>query len=73
MIELVLSLPKWVGIVTSMVLAAAVGLVVYFVSYKLVSQYRIDELKDPTGNIIKLVSKEMVENLQKNKLLRKTH
>jgi len=55
MIEFVLSIPTWVGCTVAMISAAVVGLVVYFVSSKLISEYQGDELKDPTGNLFRVV------------------
>jgi len=55
MIKFLLSLSDWVGSVVSMVGVAAVGLVVYIVSYKLLLKYKSDELKDPTGSLFRVV------------------
>jgi len=55
MIEFLLSLPMWVGCIVAMISAAVVGLVVYFVSYKLISKYQRDELKDPTSSLFRVV------------------
>jgi len=55
MIEFLLSLSDWVGSLVSMVGAAALGLVVYLVSYKYISKYPSAELKDPTGNLFRVV------------------
>jgi ABC-type multidrug transport system fused ATPase/permease subunit len=55
MIEFLLSLSDWAGGVVSMVGAAALGLVVYLVSYKLISKYQSDELRDPTNNLFRVV------------------
>ena len=55
MIEFLLSLSDWVGIAASMVGTAAVGLVVYLVSYKLISKYQSDELKEPTNSLFRVV------------------
>ncbi|NIT54609.1 MAG: hypothetical protein GWO41_18120, partial [candidate division Zixibacteria bacterium] len=55
MIEFLLSLSDWAGSLVSMGGAAALGLLVYLVSYKLISKYQIDELKDPTGNLFRVV------------------
>jgi hypothetical protein len=55
MIEFLLSLPTWVGCGAAMIFAAVVGLVVYFVSYKLISKYQKDDLKDPTRSLFHVV------------------
>jgi len=55
MIEFLLSLPTWVGCGVAMIFTAVVGLVVYFVSYKLISKYQSDELKDPTSSLFRVV------------------
>jgi hypothetical protein len=49
MIEFILSLPTWLGFGAAMVVTAVVGLVVYFVSYKLISKYQSYDLMDPTA------------------------
>ena len=55
MIEFMLSLPTWVGCGVAMVTAAVVGLVIYVVSYKLISKYQSQDLKDPTSSLFRLV------------------
>jgi hypothetical protein len=55
MIEFILSQPTWIGCGVSMVTAAVVGLVVYVVSYKLISKYQSQDLKDPTSSLFRLV------------------
>jgi uncharacterized membrane protein len=55
MIEFILSLPTWLGFVTAMVLTAVVGLVVYFLSYKLISKYQRHDLMDPTRSLFRAV------------------
>ena len=55
MIEFVLSLSTWVGSVVAVVSAAVVGLGVYLVSYKLISKYQSDDLKDPTNSLFRVV------------------
>ena len=55
MIEFLLSLPMWVGCIVAMISAAFVGLVVYFVSSKLITKYQRDELKDPTQSLFRVV------------------
>jgi Na+-driven multidrug efflux pump len=55
MIDLLLSLSTWAGCFVAMSFAAVVGLVVYFVSYKLISMYQSDELKDPTSSLFRVV------------------
>jgi hypothetical protein len=55
MIEYLLSLPTWLGCSVAMVSTAVFGLVVYVVSYKLITKYKSDDLKDPTGNLFRVV------------------
>jgi hypothetical protein len=55
MIEFLLSLPTWVGCGVAMISTAVLGLVVYFVSYKLISRYQSDDLKDPTSSLFRVV------------------
>jgi hypothetical protein len=55
MIEFLLSLSDWVGSVVVMVGAVVMGLVVYIVSYKLISKYQSDDLKDPTSSLFRVV------------------
>lgn len=55
MIEFLLSLPDLVGGAVVMVLTTIVGLVVYVVSYRFVSKYQVDELKDPTSSLFRVV------------------
>jgi hypothetical protein len=56
MIELLLSLPTWVGCGVAMVSTSVLGLVVYFVSYKLIEKYKSFELKDPINGLFRMVS-----------------
>lgn len=55
MIEFLLSAPIWIGITVSMVLATATGLLVYGISYKLVSRYQSADLKDPASSIFRVI------------------
>ena len=55
MIKLILSLPTWAGIGVAIVLATVVGLVVYFVSFKLISRYQNDELRDSTSSLFRVI------------------
>ena len=55
MIEFLLSLPTWVGCGVAMVSTALLGLVVYVVSYKLITKYQREDLKDPTSNLFRVV------------------
>lgn len=55
MVELILSLPMWVGIGVAVVLATVVGLIVYFVSYKFISRYQSDELRDSTSSLFRVI------------------
>ena len=53
--ELLLSLPDLVGIAVAMAITTAIGLLVYLVSYKLISKYQSNDLKDPTSSLFRLV------------------
>jgi hypothetical protein len=55
MIDFLLSLPTWAGCVVAMGFTSVLGLVVYVVSYKLITKYKSDDLKDPTGNLFRVV------------------
>jgi hypothetical protein len=55
MIEFLLSLPTWVGYSVAMIVTAVVGLLVYLVSYKLISKYQRDEIKEPTSSLFRVV------------------
>ncbi len=55
MIEFLLSASTLVGIISSMVLATLTGLVAYVISYKLIFKYQSSDLKDPTGNLFRVV------------------
>ena len=55
MIEFLLLLPTWLGFATAMVITAMVGLVVYLVSHKLISNYQSYDLKDPTSSLFRVV------------------
>jgi hypothetical protein len=55
MIELLLSLPTWVGCCIAMVSTTVVGLVVYLVFYKFISKYQSYDLKDPNTSLFRVV------------------
>jgi len=55
MIEFVLSLPTWLGLGFAMILTLVMGLVVYIVSYKLISKNQNFDLKEPTSNLFHVV------------------
>ena len=55
MIEFIFSLPTWLGFGAAMVTTAVVGLVVYIVSYKLISKYQSHDLIDPTTSLFRVV------------------
>jgi len=55
MIEFILSLPTWLGFGAAMVTTTVVGLVVYIVSYKLISKYQRHDLMDPTRSLFRVV------------------
>jgi hypothetical protein len=55
MIEFLHSSSTLVGSIASMILATLAGLVVYGVSYKLISRHQSGDLKDPTSSIFRSV------------------
>jgi ABC-type multidrug transport system fused ATPase/permease subunit len=55
MIEFLLSQSTLVGSVVAMVLATLAGLLVYGISYKLISKYQSGELKDPISSLLRVV------------------
>jgi hypothetical protein len=55
MIEFLISLPSWIGCIVVMGFTAVVGLVVYLVFYKFISNYKREGLKDATSNIFRVV------------------
>jgi len=55
MTEFLLSQPTLIGSIVSIVLATVAGLSVYGISYKLISKYQGDDLRDPTNNLFRLV------------------
>jgi len=55
MIEFLLSSSTLVGSIASMVIATLAGLVVYGISYKLISRYQSSDLKDPTSSLFRVV------------------
>jgi hypothetical protein len=55
MITFLLSLPTWAGCGVTMVFTTIVGLVVYLVSYKLISKYQHEDMQDPTSNLFRVV------------------
>jgi hypothetical protein len=55
MIDFLLSLPTWAGCIVAMLTTAVVGLVVYLVSYKLITKYQSHDLKDPITSLFRLV------------------
>ncbi|MCP4384368.1 MAG: DUF4239 domain-containing protein [Hyphomicrobiales bacterium] len=55
MVEVILSLPEWIGIVAAMGIATALGLGVYFTSNYLIGAYTTDDLKDPMSNLFRVV------------------
>jgi hypothetical protein len=55
MIEFILSSSTLVGSISSMVLATLAGLVVYGISYKLITRYQRDDVMDATGNLFRVV------------------
>ncbi|MGI9400266.1 MAG: hypothetical protein ACR2O0_03350, partial [Rhizobiaceae bacterium] len=55
MIEAILSLPEWAGIIAAMAIATLCGLAVYFASHLLIRDNRKEELKDPMSNMFRVI------------------
>jgi hypothetical protein len=55
MIEILLSLPTWIGCAVMTGFTAVVGFVVYLVFYKLISKYQREGMHDPTTNLFRVV------------------
>ena len=55
MVEFLISLPTWAGCSVAMVSTAVFGLVVYVFSYKLITKYKSEDLKDPTSSLFRVV------------------
>ena len=55
MIDFLLSLSTWPGCLVAMGFTAVTGFVVYGVSYKLISKYKREDMKEPTSSLFRLV------------------
>ena len=55
MVEFIISLPVWVGCGLAMVFTSVFGLVVYVLSYKIITKYKTEDLKDPTSSLFRVV------------------
>ena len=55
MIDFLISLPTWPGCLVAMGFTAVTGFVVYLVSYKLISKYKREDMKEPTNNLFRVV------------------
>ena len=55
MFDFILSLSTWVGCVTLITFTIAMGFVVYISSYKLISKYKREDMKDSTSNLFRVV------------------
>ena len=55
MIDFLLSLPTWSGCIVAMGFTTVTGFVVYLVSYKLISKYKREDMKEPTNNLFRVV------------------
>jgi hypothetical protein len=55
MIEFILSLSTWAGFLIAIVFSTVCGLVVYLLSYKMISRYKSDELQEPANNVFRVV------------------
>ena len=55
MVDLLITVPRWLGYGIAMVSTAAVGFVVYVISNKLISKYQIHDLKEPTSSLFRVV------------------
>lgn len=64
MIELLLSLPDLVGGLMTAVIATAVGVLVYLVSYKLISRYQINDL-EPQSPVQEVLKAQMMNDIER--------
>jgi hypothetical protein len=55
MIGFVISLPTWLGCLVTMSFTTVTGFVVYLASYKLISKYKLEGMKEPTNNLFRVV------------------
>jgi len=55
MIDVLISLPMWSGSLVAMGFTTVTGFVVYLVSYKLISKYKREDMKEPTNNLFRVV------------------
>ena len=55
MIDVLISLPTWPGCLVAMGFTTVTGFVVYLVSYKLISKYKREDMKEPTNNLFRVV------------------
>ena len=55
MIDVLISLPMWLGSILAMGFTTATGFVVYLASYKLIAKYKRGDLKEPTNNLFRVV------------------
>ena len=53
--EFLLSVSPWVGSLLIMAISIVLGLIVYLVSYKLLAKYDSEELRDPIGNLFRVI------------------
>ena len=55
MIDFLISLSTWLGCPVAMGFTTVTGFVVYLVSYKLISKYKREDMKEPTNNVFRVV------------------
>ena len=55
MIDFLLSLSTWPGCALAMGFTTVMGLSFYLFSYKLISKYRREDIKEPTNNLFRVV------------------
>ena len=54
-IDLLLSLPTWSGSLISILFATGTGITIYFISYRFISEYQKEDLKDPISNLFRVI------------------
>ncbi len=54
-IETLLSLPGWLGILLMMAIISAIGIPTYLISHRLIKAYTVSDVRDPTGSLFEVV------------------
>ena len=55
MIDVLASMPTWIGIVISILIASLTGLAVYYLSYRLISPHLTENLKDGVSDLFRVL------------------